>query len=119
MTSKEQMLATMRGEPNRRIPWAPRLDLWHNAHRLAGTLPAPYRKASLREMIDDELVLAHRKRGLTPDAPMIRGTAQNPDVFFQAREACNPFYEKVAGITQKAMDKFIIEKATLSQTSRG
>jgi len=60
----------------------------------------------MRAMIDDELVLAHRQRALNPERPFIRGTAQNPDVFFQARERCNPFYLKTPEITQKAMDKF-------------
>ncbi len=60
----------------------------------------------VRAMIDPELVRAHRARALNPDAPVLRGTAQNPDVFFQAREACNPFYDKVPGIVQKQMDKF-------------
>jgi pyruvate-ferredoxin/flavodoxin oxidoreductase len=57
-------------------------------------------------MIDDELVMAHRARGFSPERPFIRGTAQNPDVFFQARETVNPFYLKTPGIIQKAMDKF-------------
>ena len=48
---------------------------------------------------------AHRDRALNPDAPKLRGTAQNPDVFFQAREACNSFYDNVPGIVQKQMDK--------------
>ena len=43
---------------------------------------------------------------MNPDRPVLRGTAQNPDVFFQAREACNPFYAKCADITAKVMDKF-------------
>ena len=43
---------------------------------------------------------------MNPDRPVLRGTAQNPDVFFQAREACNPFYAKCADITAKAMDQF-------------
>ncbi len=60
----------------------------------------------LREMIDDNLVAEHKKRALTPDRPVIRGTAQNPDAFFQAREACNPFYLACPEITQQAMDKF-------------
>jgi pyruvate-ferredoxin/flavodoxin oxidoreductase len=60
----------------------------------------------LRTMIDDELVRAHRARGLTPEKPVLRGTAQNPDVFFQARETVNPFYVKIPAIVQKAMDKF-------------
>ncbi len=60
----------------------------------------------MRQMIDDDLVRAHRMRRLSPDNPVIRGTAQNPDVFFQAREACNPFYLATPEIVQKAMDKF-------------
>ena len=60
----------------------------------------------MRGMIDENLVIAHRQRAMNPDRPVLRGTAQNPDVFFQAREACNPFYAKTADITQKAMDKF-------------
>ncbi|HEY3296856.1 MAG TPA: pyruvate:ferredoxin (flavodoxin) oxidoreductase [bacterium] len=60
----------------------------------------------LRFMIDDDLVQAHRRRALSPDHPVLRGTAQNPDVFFQAREACNPFYDACPDIVQDAMDKF-------------
>jgi len=59
-----------------------------------------------RAMIDMKLVQAHRQRALSPEHPKLRGTAQNPDVFFQAREACTPFYEAVPDITQKAMDRF-------------
>ncbi len=60
----------------------------------------------IKEMIDDDLVHAHRARGLTPDKPVIRGTAQNPDVFFQARESVNSYYDACPGIVQEAMDKF-------------
>ncbi|MBN1437983.1 MAG: pyruvate:ferredoxin (flavodoxin) oxidoreductase [Anaerolineales bacterium] len=60
----------------------------------------------LRAMIDDELVRAHRARALSPDRPVIRGTAQNPDVFFQSRETINPFYAACPEIVQQAMDKF-------------
>ncbi|MDX9754305.1 MAG: pyruvate:ferredoxin (flavodoxin) oxidoreductase [bacterium] len=60
----------------------------------------------MRAMVDDELVRAHRARALTPDRPFIRGTAQNPDVFFQCRETCNPFYDACPAIVQKTMDKF-------------
>jgi pyruvate-ferredoxin/flavodoxin oxidoreductase len=60
----------------------------------------------IRAMIDDRLVRAHRDRGLTPDRPVIRGTAQNPDVYFQGREASNTFYIDCPGIVQKTMDKF-------------
>ena len=60
----------------------------------------------MRAMIDDQLVIDHRQRGLSSDHPSIRGTAQNPDVFFQARESVNPFYEKTPEIVQEAMNKF-------------
>jgi len=63
-------------------------------------------REDMRAMIDDELVLAHRARALSPERPFIRGTAQNPDVYFQGRETCNPFYAKTPAIVQKAMDKF-------------
>lgn len=53
MTHKERMLNTLRGKPKDMIPWAPRLDLWYNAHKRAGTLPAKYRAASLRDITDD------------------------------------------------------------------
>ncbi|MCK5861957.1 MAG: pyruvate:ferredoxin (flavodoxin) oxidoreductase, partial [Candidatus Hydrogenedentes bacterium] len=73
----------------------------HEVNRIEQLLPE-----DIRAMIDDELVFAHRQRAMSPDHPIIRGTAQNPDVFFQAREACNPFYEACPAIVQKAMDKF-------------
>jgi len=60
----------------------------------------------MRAMIDDELVRQHRARALSPDHPFIRGTAQNPDVFFQCRETVNPFYAACPGIVQKVMDRF-------------
>ncbi len=60
----------------------------------------------IRGMISDELVQAHRARALSPDHPFIRGTAQNPDVYFQGRETANPFYLACPAIVQKAMDKF-------------
>lgn len=60
----------------------------------------------MRKMIDDECVLAHRKRGLTPDAPVLRGTSQNPDVYFQGRESVNQFYIDAPGKVQAVMDRF-------------
>ena len=60
----------------------------------------------LRAMIDDDLVRAHRDRAMTPDRPVLRGSAQNPDVFFQAREAANPFHFAVPDVTQRTMDRF-------------
>ena len=63
-------------------------------------------REDLRAMIDDELVMAHRARALNPERPFIRGTAQNPDVYFQGRETTNPYYLKTSAIVQQAMDKF-------------
>ena len=60
----------------------------------------------VRSMIDMELVQDHRRRALSPDEPKLRGTAQNPDVFFQAREACNRYYDAAPGIVQETMDRF-------------
>ena len=60
----------------------------------------------MKALIDDDLVRSHRYNRLSPDMPFIRGTAQNPDVYFQAREACSGYYKAVPDITQKAMDKF-------------
>ena len=60
----------------------------------------------LKAMIDDNYVKMHRARALTPDNPFIRGTAQNPDVYFQGRETVNNFYTECISLTQKAMDKF-------------
>jgi len=62
--------------------------------------------SDLQAMIDEDLVRAHRERALTPDRPVLRGTAQNPDVFFQSREACNQFYLEVPGIVEETMKKF-------------
>jgi pyruvate-ferredoxin/flavodoxin oxidoreductase len=60
----------------------------------------------LRLLLDDDLIRAHRARALSPERPILRGSAQNPDVYFQMREAVNPYYAAVPGITQEAMDKF-------------
>lgn len=60
----------------------------------------------IRKMIKNELVLAHRERGMTPDRPILRGTAQNPDVYFQGRETVNRFYDATASIVQKCMNEF-------------
>ena len=60
----------------------------------------------MRAMIDDDLVRAHRERALSPDHPVLRGSAQNPDVYFQGRESVNPYYLACPTIVQNAMDKF-------------
>jgi pyruvate-ferredoxin/flavodoxin oxidoreductase len=60
----------------------------------------------IRAMIDDELIRNHRNRAMTPDKPVLRGTAQNPDVYFQGRETVNPYYKACPAIVQKMMDRF-------------
>ncbi|QLE50719.1 pyruvate:ferredoxin (flavodoxin) oxidoreductase [Nostoc sp. C057] len=60
----------------------------------------------LRSLIHDHLILAHRSRALTPDRPVLRGTAQNPDVYFQGREGANPYYNACPEIVQRIMDQF-------------
>ena len=60
----------------------------------------------LRLLLDEDLIRAHRARALSPEHPFIRGTAQNPDVYFQARETVNPFYAAAPGLVQEAMDRF-------------
>ncbi|MBN1119984.1 MAG: pyruvate:ferredoxin (flavodoxin) oxidoreductase [Anaerolineae bacterium] len=60
----------------------------------------------IRAVIDETKIREHRVRGLNPEKPVVRGTAQNPDVFFQARESVNPYYLAAAEIVQKAMDRF-------------
>ncbi len=87
-----------------RVPFLHFFDGFRTSHEVAKIEAlAP---ETLRQLIDDHLVAAHRGRALTPDAPVLRGTAQNPDAFFQAREACNGFYTACPGIVQEEMDKF-------------
>lgn len=63
-------------------------------------------KAQMREMIEEDYVIAHRKRGLNPENPVIRGTSQNPDVYFQGRETVNKYYDATPDIIKKYLDKF-------------
>ncbi len=87
-----------------RVPFLHFFDGFRTSHEL-NTLEL-LSDAEIRSMIDDDLVRAHRARGLNPEHPFIRGTAQNPDTFFQAREAVNPYHEKVPGIVERAMARF-------------
>jgi pyruvate-ferredoxin/flavodoxin oxidoreductase len=87
-----------------RVPFLHFFDGFRTSHEI--NKAEPLRDEVLRAMMDDELLRAHRARALNPDHPVIRGTAQNPDVFFQARESVNPYYLEAAAIVQKAMDKF-------------
>jgi pyruvate-ferredoxin/flavodoxin oxidoreductase len=87
-----------------RIPFLHFFDGFRTSHEVAKI--EELTDDDLRAMIDDQLVAAHRQRALTPDHPVLRGSAQNPDVFFQAREAANSFYLACPGITQAVMDRF-------------
>jgi len=87
-----------------RIPFLHFFDGFRTSHEVAKV--EQLTPDDLRAMIDEQLVSAHRNRSLNPDRPVLRGTAQNPDVFFQAREACNPYYLAAPTIVQDAMDKF-------------
>ncbi len=87
-----------------RIPFLHFFDGFRTSHEVAKV--EQLQADDLRAMIDPELVAAHRARALSPDHPIIRGTAQNPDVYFQAREACNSYYRATPTIVQNAMDKF-------------
>ncbi len=62
--------------------------------------------AQIRAMIDEDLVIAHRRRALNPDHPFIRGTAQNPDTYFQSRETVNVFYDRTVDVVETTMNKF-------------
>jgi pyruvate-ferredoxin/flavodoxin oxidoreductase len=87
-----------------RIPFLHFFDGFRTSHEVQKI--ALLSDDEMRAMIPEELVAAHRQRAMTPDRPVLRGTAQNPDVFFQAREACNPFYARCADATQAVMDRF-------------
>ncbi|MCK5716993.1 MAG: pyruvate:ferredoxin (flavodoxin) oxidoreductase, partial [Thiomargarita sp.] len=87
-----------------RIPFIHFFDGFRTTHEVAKVKLID--EDTMRAMLKDELIRAHRHRAMSPDHPVIRGTAQNPDVYFQARETVNPFYDKVPGIVQAAMDKF-------------
>jgi pyruvate-ferredoxin/flavodoxin oxidoreductase len=93
-------MATLRS----RVPFVHFFDGFRTSHEL-NTM---FRLSSdqLHELVPDELIFAHRNRGLSPEHPFIRGTAQNPDVYFQGRESSNKFYLETPGIVQQCMDDF-------------
>ncbi len=87
-----------------RIPFLHFFDGFRTSHEIQKI--EQLSEEDMRAMIDDDLVRAHRERALNPDNPFIRGTSQNPDVYFQGRETVNPYYQKTPDIVQKVMDKF-------------
>ena len=86
-----------------RIPFMHFFDGFRTSHEVGKVEPLP--DATVRAMLDDKFLIDFRKQALSPDRPIIRGTAQNPDVFFQAREACSPYYVRLPGIVQSVMDR--------------
>jgi pyruvate-ferredoxin/flavodoxin oxidoreductase len=87
-----------------RIPFIHFFDGFRTSHEVAKVEQLTV--DDMRAMMDEKLIQAHRARALSPDHPVLRGSSQNPDVFFQAREACNPFYRACPAIVQSVMDKF-------------
>lgn len=87
-----------------RVPFLHFFDGFRTSHEVNKILPIA--DDAIRALLDNKYIADFRSRALSPDRPVLRGTAQNPDVFFQAREACNPFYEKCPSIVQSVMDRF-------------
>jgi pyruvate-ferredoxin/flavodoxin oxidoreductase len=87
-----------------RVPFIHFFDGFRTSHEIAKI--ELLKDADLRALMNEDLILAHRARGLSPENPFIRGTAQNPDVYFQGRETVNPFYNATPGIVQNVMDRF-------------
>jgi len=100
----DMALITQAASMESRIPFVHAFDGFRTSHEIQKIIEIPYE--IMAQMITDEMVGAHRLRGLTPDRAMIRGTSQNPDVFFQSRETVNRYYDAAPEIVQKQMDKF-------------
>ncbi|MCM8568398.1 pyruvate:ferredoxin (flavodoxin) oxidoreductase [Gramella jeungdoensis] len=93
-------VATLRS----RVPFLNIFDGFRTSHEISKIDAIP--DEVIKAMMPEDKIMAHKKRSLDPDNPVIRGTSQNPDVFFQAREAANLHYEKVPAIVQSVMDEF-------------
>ena len=87
-----------------RVPFVHFFDGFRTSHEL--NMVEPLTKEQMKEMISDDLIAAHKSRSLNPEHPTVRGTAANPDVYFQEREAVNKFYNAVPGIVKEEMAKF-------------
>jgi pyruvate-ferredoxin/flavodoxin oxidoreductase len=87
-----------------RIPFIHFFDGFRTSHEVGKILPIS--DETIRALLDDKYIIQFRQKALSPDRPIIRGTAQNPDVFFQAREACTPIHAAVPGIVQSVMNRF-------------
>jgi pyruvate-ferredoxin/flavodoxin oxidoreductase len=87
-----------------RVPFLHFFDGFRTSHEINKIIQLT--DDEMRAMVDEDAIHAHRERGLSPDHPVLRGTAQNPDVYFQGRETVNPFYAACPAIVQESMDKF-------------
>ncbi|HWE83646.1 MAG TPA: pyruvate:ferredoxin (flavodoxin) oxidoreductase [Terracidiphilus sp.] len=90
-----------------RIPFIHFFDGFRTSHEVGKIYPIS--DETVRAMVDDKYIIQFRQNALSPDRPIIRGTAQNPDVFFQAREACSPYHQAVPRIVQSVMERFAVE----------
>ncbi|MGA7885953.1 MAG: pyruvate:ferredoxin (flavodoxin) oxidoreductase [Acidobacteriaceae bacterium] len=90
-----------------RVPFMHFFDGFRTSHEINKVLPIA--DETLLALLDEKAIRAHRERALSPERPVLRGSAQNPDVFFQAREACNPYYLACPVIVQDVMDRFARE----------
>ncbi|MDR1134025.1 MAG: pyruvate:ferredoxin (flavodoxin) oxidoreductase, partial [Synergistaceae bacterium] len=93
-------MATLEG----RVPILHFFDGFRTSHEVMKVESISY--DDMRALIDQDLVYEHRARGLSPDNPELRGTAQNPDTFFQSREACTPYFKEMPSVVQRAMNRF-------------
>ena len=100
----DQALIAQAATLRSRVPFVHFFDGFRTSHEVNKI--APLVTDVVRQMIDEDLIRAHRHRAMDPDRPVLRGSAQNPDVFFQAREAANPFYDALPEIVQETMDRF-------------
>ena len=99
-----------------RVPFLHFFDGFRTSHEIAKV--EELTDDDLRNLLSEAAIKAHRERALTPDRPVLRGTAQNPDTFFQAREACNPFYLACPEKVQKALEKAELTEARVTLFER-
>ncbi|MBI9051507.1 MAG: pyruvate:ferredoxin (flavodoxin) oxidoreductase [Anaerolineaceae bacterium] len=102
--AQDMALISQKATLESRVPFMHFFDGFRTSHEVSKI--EQLSEDTMRAMIDDKYVLEHRERGLSSDHPVIRGTAQNPDVFFQARETVNKYYDATPAIVQNAMDQF-------------
>ncbi len=102
--SQDNALIAQAAALESRVPFLHFFDGFRTSHEINKLVLLS--EDEMRAMMDDGLIAAHRARALSPDHPVLRGTAMNPDVFFQVREACTPYYNACPATVEKAMNKF-------------